>query len=156
MPQGPRRSSSIAASSIAISRVDSFAQNRLRTLVLVLFASTALSLACLGVYGTLSYIVSLRRREVGLRLALGATRSGILRRFVTQGVRVAGVACVGGLVLSVAFARALSGMLYGASSSDPVTLSRVVGIVLTVAALASFVPAARAALVEPMRILRSE
>ncbi|HZM92735.1 MAG TPA: ABC transporter permease [Vicinamibacterales bacterium] len=135
---------------------DSFAQNRLRTLVLVLFASTALSLACLGVYGTLSYIVSLRRREVGLRLALGATRSGILRRFVTQGVRVACVACVGGLVLSLAFARALSGMLYGVSSSDPVTLSSVVGIVLTVAALASFVPAARAAFVEPMRILRSE
>ena len=135
---------------------DSFAQNRLRTLVLLLFASTALSLACLGVYGTLSYIVSLRRREVGLRLALGATRAGILRQFVAQGVRVAGVACLGGLVLSIAFARALSGMLYGISSSDPVTLSSVVGIVLTVAALASFVPAARAALVEPMRILRSE
>jgi hypothetical protein len=135
---------------------DSFAQNRLRTLVLVLFASTALSLACLGVYGTLSYIVSLRRREVCMRLALGATRAGILRRFVAQGVRVASVACLGGLILSIAFARALSGMLYGVSSSDPVTLSGVVAIVLTVAALASFVPAARAALVEPMRILRSE
>jgi predicted permease len=135
---------------------DSYAQNRLRTLVLVLFASTALSLACLGIYGTLSYIVSLRRREVGLRLALGATRSGILRRFIAQGVRVAGVACFGGLVLSIAFARALSSMLYGVSSSDPVTLSSVVGIVLTVAALASFIPAARAAFVEPMRILRNE
>jgi predicted permease len=135
---------------------DSFAQNRLRTLVLLLFASTALSLACLGVYGTLSYIVSLRRREVCMRLALGATRTGILRRFVAQGVRVASVACLGGLILSIAFARALSGMLYGVSSSDPVTLSGVVVIVLTVAALASFVPAARAALVEPMRILRSE
>jgi putative ABC transport system permease protein len=89
-------------------------------------------------------------------LALGATRSGILRRFIAQGVRVAGVACFGGLVLSIAFARALSSMLYGVSSSDPVTLSSVVGIVLTVAALASFIPAARAAFVEPMRILRNE
>jgi putative ABC transport system permease protein len=135
---------------------DAHAQDRMRTLVLALFASTALALACLGVYGTLSYVVNLRRREVGLRIALGAARSGILRQFIGQGVRVAGAACVAGLLLSVAFARLLSGMLYDVSSSDPVTLSGVIVIVIGVAAAASFIPAARAALVEPMRALRED
>jgi putative ABC transport system permease protein len=135
---------------------DAFTENRLRTTVLVLFAATALSLACVGLYGTLSYVVSLRRREVGLRLALGARRSDILRQFLGQGLRVAGVACLCGLVLSLAFTRVLSNMLYGVSASDPVTLSSVIAIVLVVAGLAALVPATRAALVEPMRVLRGE
>jgi putative ABC transport system permease protein len=132
------------------------AQNRLRTLVLVLFAATALSLACLGVYGTLSYIVSLRRREVGLRLALGAARSGILRQFVVQGLRISAVACACGLAFSMAFTRLLSGMLYGVTRFDPTTLVSVVLVVLTVATIASLVPALRAAFMQPMRALREE
>jgi putative ABC transport system permease protein len=135
---------------------DAYAQNRLRTTLLVAFAATALLLACLGVYGTLSYLVSLRRREIGLRLALGAARSGILRQFLSQAVRVVAVACACGLALSFASGRALSGMLYGVSPSDPVTLASVAGLVLAVATLASLVPAARAALVEPMRTLRHQ
>jgi putative ABC transport system permease protein len=135
---------------------DAFTQNRLRTVLLVLFALTALSLACVGLYGTLSYVVNLRRREVGLRLALGAARSDIVRQFLGQALRVAGVACVCGLVLSIAFTRALSGMLYGVSPSDPLTLSSVIAIVLVVSALAALAPATRAALVEPMRTLREE
>ena len=89
--------------------------------LLVLFAVTALSLACLGVYGTLSYVVSLKRREVGLRLALGAARLSILRLLLGQGLRVVSVACLLGLVLAAAFTRLLSGMLFGVSPSDPVT-----------------------------------
>jgi putative ABC transport system permease protein len=135
---------------------DAFTQNRLRTMLLVLFAVTALALACVGLYGTLSYVVNLRRREVGLRLALGAARSDIIRQFLVQGLRVAGVACVCGLVLAIASTRALSGMLYGVSPSDPLTLSSVIAIVLVVAALAALIPATRAALVEPMRTLREE
>ena len=135
---------------------DSFVQNWLRTVLLVLFAITALLLACVGLYGTLGYIVSLRRREVGLRLALGASRSAIVKHFLTKGLRVAGLACACGLMLSLAFSRLLSGMLYGVSPTDPVTLSSVVVIVLLVAGLASLIPAARAALVEPMRVLRNE
>jgi putative ABC transport system permease protein len=138
-------------------RIDnSFQQNWLRTVLLVLFAVTALSLACVGLYGTLSYMVSLRRREVGLRLALGASRTTIVKQFLGKSLRIVAVACFFGLLLSFAFTRALSTMLYGVSPSDPVTLSTVVLIVLMVAGLAALFPATRAALVEPMRVLRNE
>src|SRR4030095_10657410 len=76
---------------------DAFAQNRLRTVMLVSFAFTALSLACIGLYGTMSYVVSLRRREVGLRLALGALRQDIVRHYVLKGLSVTALACAAGL-----------------------------------------------------------
>ncbi len=135
---------------------DAYEQNRLRTMLLVLFAAAALSLACLGLYGTLSYAVSLRRREVGLRLALGALPGEIVRQVVGQGLRVVGLACLCGLALALASTRLLSGMLYGVSPSDPLTLAGVLGIVLAVASLAALVPAARASRIEPMRVLREE
>jgi putative ABC transport system permease protein len=138
-------------------RIDeAYAQNRLRTVLLTLFAVTALSLATLGIYGTLSYVVGLRRREVGLRLALGAPRSGILRQFAGQGLRVAVAGCACGLGLALLLTRALSGMLFGISATDPATLSVVVILVLVVATPAALVPATRAALVQPMRTLREE
>ena len=133
-----------------------YAETRLRMVLLVLFAVTALSLACLGVYGTLSYVVSLKRREVGLRLALGAARLSVLRLFLSQGLRVVSVACLLGLVLAAAFTRLLSGMLFGVSPSDPVTVAGVVGIVLLVATVAALIPAARAALAQPAQALRTE
>jgi hypothetical protein len=135
---------------------DAFKENRLRTALLVLFAMTALSLACVGLYGTLSYVVSLRRREIGLRLALGAVRRDIIRQFLMQGLRVAGLACVCGLVFSIAFTHALSSMLYGVSASDPITLLSVTAIVLAVAIIASLLPAIRAARLDPMHALRDE
>jgi putative ABC transport system permease protein len=133
-----------------------FAENRLRTAVLALFAGAALALACLGLYGTLSYIVSLRRREVGLRVALGALSGAIVAQFVTQALRVVGVACAVGLVLSLAFGRALSGLLFGVSPSDPLTLVGVVVLVVGVASLAAFVPSLRASRIDPMEALREE
>ena len=135
---------------------DAFEQDRLRTTLLALFAATALSIACVGLYGTVSYAVSRRRRESALRLALGALRRDIVRQFLTQGLRVAGIACACGLVLSITLARALSGMLYGVSPLDPATLSSVAGIVLVVTTLAALIPAARAAFVQPMRALRED
>jgi len=133
-----------------------FAENRLRTVVLSLFAGAALLLACLGLYGTLSYIVSLRRREVGLRLALGALQGHIVGQFLSKALRVVAVACAAGLALSFASARALQGMLFGVSATDPVTLFAVVSTVLVVGALATLLPALRASRIDPMRTLREE
>jgi predicted permease len=127
------------------------------TLVMLAIAGTmALTLGMVGVYGVISYAVSRRRREIGLRLALGAARASILRLFLGQGVRVSALACVCGLALSLAVTRLLSRMLYGVSPIDPITLSSVVAIVLAVAALAAAIPATRAAFTQPMRTLREE
>jgi putative ABC transport system permease protein len=135
---------------------DAFSENRLRTVLLAFFAATAVALACVGLYGTLTYSLSLRRREVGLRLALGANRSEILKRFLMEGLGVSLLGCLAGAGLAVAFARMLSGMLYGVSPSDPLTLAAVIAVVLIVAAAASLIPAVRAARVEPMQVLREE
>jgi putative ABC transport system permease protein len=135
---------------------NAYAQNRLRTVVLVSFALTALSLACLGVYGTLSYAVSLRRREIGLRIALGSSRMGIVKQFLVLGLRVVCGAVAVGLVMSLAFARGLSGMLFGISPTDPATLGGVTLLVLVVGAVALFVPAARATIRSPAHVLRQE
>jgi putative ABC transport system permease protein len=133
-----------------------FAQERLRTALLVMFAGGALSLVCLGIYGTLSYIVSLRRREVGLRVALGALSSSIVGQFVWKALRVVAVAGAVGLALALALGRALAGMLFDVSPFDPVTLAGVAVLVPIVAALAAFLPALRAARIDPMEALREE
>jgi len=135
---------------------DAFAENRLRTFLLAFFAMTAVSLACIGLYGTLSYLVNVRRREIGLRLALGALRGQIATHFLAQGLGVSFLGCVVGFGLAAAFARLLSGMLYGVSPSDATTLASVVLIVLGVGVIASLLPAIRAARLEPMPVLRDE
>ena len=135
---------------------DALAENRLRTILLTFFAATALSLACIGLYGTLSYTVNIRRREVGLRLALGALRGQIVRQFLWQGLAVCIAGCLAGWALAAASTRLLAGLLYGVSPSDVPTLSAVILLVLVIAAAASLVPAMRAARVEPMQVLRDE
>jgi putative ABC transport system permease protein len=135
---------------------DAFAENRLRTVLLTFFALTAISLACIGLYGTLSYMVQVRQREVGLRLALGALRGQIVRQFLGQGMRVSLLGCVAGLALAAAFTRVLAGMLFGVSPWDAITMTGVVVLVVAVSIAASLLPAARAARVEPMRVLRDE
>jgi len=135
---------------------DGYAENRLRTILLVFFAMTAVSLACVGLYGTLSYLVKLRQREVGLRLALGAMRAQIVRQFLAQGLVVSAVGCVAGLGLGAATERFLAGMLYGVSASDGPTIAGVVGVIVAVSAMASLIPAVRAARLEPMDVLREE
>ncbi len=129
---------------------------RLRTTLLALFAATAVSLACIGLYGTLSYLGRLRQREMGVRLALGALRSQIVGRFLMQGLRVTILGCIAGLALGIGLRRYLAGMLYGIKALDPITYASVVGLILLVAALASLVPALRAARIEPVQVLREE
>jgi predicted permease len=135
---------------------DVFTDHRMRALLLSLFALTAVSLACIGLYGTLSYLARLRQREVGVRLALGALRSDIIARFLWQGLRAAGVGCIAGMALALSLSHFLASMLYGVSKIDPITYFAVVFLILSVAAVASLVPAARAARVEPVAALREE
>ncbi len=135
---------------------DAYAENRLRTWLLTLFALTALGLVSAGVYGTLSYAVGLRRREVALRLALGALRRSVVHQLMTTSIRIVGAASVCGLILALLFAQTLSTMLYGVSPADPPTLAGVLAVVITVALLAALIPAARATFVQPMRALRED
>jgi putative ABC transport system permease protein len=135
---------------------DALAENRLRTVLLTFFAATALSLACIGLYGTLSYNVNVREREVGLRLALGALRGQIVKQFLWQGLLVCVAGCVAGFALAAASTRVLAGLLYGVSPTDIPTLSFVIVLVLVVAAAACLLPSVRASHVDPMQVLREE
>jgi putative ABC transport system permease protein len=135
---------------------ESNAEDRFRALLLTLFALTAISLAAIGLYGTLSYLVAVRNREIGLRMALGALPHQIRTRFLVQGAGVSLLGCIAGLALAAAFSRLLAGMLYDVSRLDPLTYLAVTAGVTVVAATASGLPAARAARLDPMEILRHE
>ena len=135
---------------------DASSENRLRTMLLTLFAATAVSLACIGLYGTLSYLGRMRQREVGVRLALGAMRNQIVVRFLLQGTCVAAVGCAGGIALGVWLSHFIGSMLYGISALDPTTYGTAICLVLLVASCASLLPALRAASIEPVRVLREE
>jgi putative ABC transport system permease protein len=135
---------------------DSVAGRRFQMSLLALFAAIALGLAAIGIYGLMSYSVNQRTHEIGIRMALGAKRKEVLRLVVRQGMVLAmsGVALgtAGALVLT----RFLSSMLYAVGVNDPITLFSVAGLLSGVAALASFIPAWRAAKIDPMQALRHE
>jgi predicted permease len=131
-------------------------ENRLRTAVLAFFAGTAISLACLGLYGTLSYLGRMRRREMGLRLAIGATRPQIVGALVGQGLRIVALGSLSGLAMGFAGSHLLQGMLYAVTPTDPITYAAIVLLVVVVATLACLAPALRAAATDPARVLREE
>jgi putative ABC transport system permease protein len=120
------------------------------------FALLALVLGAVGVYGVLSFSVAERTREIGIRMALGAVRSDILRAVLGDGIKLAAFGIAAGLAGSLALARLLSGLLYGIGPRDPVTLAAVGLLLAAVALLASFIPARRATKVDPMVALRYE
>jgi ABC-type antimicrobial peptide transport system permease subunit len=116
----------------------------------------ALLLGAVGLYGVLSYAVSQRRREIGIRLALGAQAREIQRLFVRRGLVLAGIGIAVGMVGSAGFTRLMQSLLFGISPLDPITFA-VVPIVLAAAAvLASYLPARRAVSVDPVETLRAE
>ena len=134
----------------------SMARASFALVMLAIAGAMALTLGMVGVYGVISYAVSRRRREIGVRLALGAARTGILRQFLGQSVRVSAVACLCGLALSLVLTRLMAGLLYGVSATDATTMVGVVALVLIVATVAALIPATQAAFIQPMRTLRDE
>jgi ABC-type antimicrobial peptide transport system permease subunit len=138
-------------------RVDeSLARHRFSMLLLTLFACVALGLAAIGVYGVIAYLVSQGTREVGIRMALGATPKEILLLVVRQGMMVALVGVAAGLAGALVATRFMSSLLFGVSATDPMTFTGIALLLGLTALMASYVPARRAARIDPMVSLRSE
>jgi len=135
---------------------DSVAQPRFRTLLLGTFAGMALVLAAVGVFGVMGYVVSRRTQEIGVRMALGASRSEVLQMVIGEGMRAVVSGIVIGLVEACAFSRLIKGLLFDVQPFDPVTFAIVPSVVMLAALLASYVPARRASKVDPTVALRYE
>ena len=125
-------------------------------LLLTLFASLALGLAAIGVYGVMAYLVSQGARELGIRMALGATPRRILVMVVRQGLVVAAIGVSIGLVGAFGLTRLMRRLLFGTEATDPLTFAAIALLLAGIALVASFVPALRAARIDPMVSLRSE
>jgi len=135
---------------------ESLSQRRFSMELITLFGLTALLLAALGIYGVISYLVSERTHEIGIRLALGARRQHILQIVLGQGLRLALRGAVVGLLGAMIVARLMAGLLYGVKPMDPLTFAGVVFFFLGVALLACYLPARRAMRIDPMIALRYE
>ena len=135
---------------------DSVAGRRFQMVLLALFASVALMLAAVGIYGLMSYSVSQRTHEIGIRMALGAKREGVLRLVLRQALLLAATGVALGIGGALILTRFLSSLLFGVSSKDPLTFVAVSLLLAGVATSASFIPAWRAARVDPMVALRHE
>jgi putative ABC transport system permease protein len=135
---------------------ESVAQRRFTMGLLAIFAFAALCLAALGLYGVISYAVTQRTREIGLRMALGGRRLDVLRLVVGQGMKMAMIGALAGLLASLALTRLMKGLLYGISASDPLTFIAVALLLTLVALAACWIPARRATKVDPMIALRCE
>jgi putative ABC transport system permease protein len=131
-------------------------QSRLSVTLLAGFGALALVLVTLGIYGVMSFLVSRRTHEIGIRLALGATRGDVMRQVVGQGMRLAGVGIAVGLAVSWGLTQSMRALLYDLSPHDPGTYAWIVAVVAAVALIASYVPARRATNVDPLQALRSE
>jgi ABC-type antimicrobial peptide transport system permease subunit len=135
---------------------DSLSVRRFAMEIVVSFAATALLLAALGIFGTISYVVNEQRREIAIRLALGAQRGTILKNVLSRGLRLSalgsGVGITGALVVS----HLMAGMLYGVSPVDLPTYAGVALVLTTVALASSYIPALRAIRVDPITILHAE
>ncbi len=134
----------------------SLAARRFSMILLTSFAGLALLLSSIGIYGVVSYVVGQKTREIGLRMALGASRPAVLRMILSQGGKLAAAGVVIGLGASLVLTRSMEAMLYGVSTSDPFTFIVVATLLTAVALAACYIPARRAMQVDPMVALRHE
>ncbi len=134
----------------------SLAARRFSMILLASFAGLALLLSCIGIYGVISYVVGQKTREIGLRMALGASRPAVMRMILSQGGKLAAAGVVVGIAASFALIRLISAMLFGVSASDPFTFIAVASLLAAVALAACYIPARRAMQVDPMVALRHE
>ncbi|HTT62241.1 MAG TPA: ABC transporter permease [Bryobacteraceae bacterium] len=135
---------------------DSVAQRRFQMTLVMLFAAAALALAGFGIYGVVSYSVTRRRTEMGIRMALGADARDLQRMVLWQGIRPVAAGLAAGILCAVAAGRVLSSLLFQVSARDPLTIAGVALVLLAVSAAAALVPAHRATRVDPMNALRFE
>ncbi len=135
---------------------ESLARRKFSMLLLGLFAGLALALATIGIYSVMAYLVSQGTREIGIRMALGATQREILKLVVLQGMTLAVTGGVIGLAAAFVLARLMSSLLFGVQASDPLTFGAISLLLTIVALLATYIPANRAARVDPMLCLRAE
>jgi ABC-type antimicrobial peptide transport system permease subunit len=134
----------------------SLAQRRLTTMLMAGFGGVALLLAAVGIYGVVAYGVTQRLREFGIRVALGATRREVTRLVVWQGTSMAIAGSIVGLILAVAAAGVMSNLVYGVAPRDVASIGGAAALLVLVAAVASYIPARRAAAVDPGVTLRAE
>jgi putative ABC transport system permease protein len=135
---------------------NSVQRRRFSMLLLTIFAAVAMLLAAIGLYGVMSYAVAQRTKEIGIRMALGARRPDVLALVVRQGMTLVLMGIAAGTLLSLGMTRLISGMLFGITATDPLTFAGVAVLLGTVAFFANYLPARRAASVDPMVALRYE
>jgi predicted permease len=135
---------------------ESLLRDRLMATLSSFFGFLAAALATLGLYGVISYMVARRRSEIGIRMALGASRSGVLRLILKEAAVLLGIGLIVGTALALIGGKAMGTLLFGLKPSDPATILLAVSLLATIALIASFVPAIRAAQTEPMAALREE
>jgi putative ABC transport system permease protein len=135
---------------------DSIAQQRFTMILFAGFAVVALLLASVGIYGVLSYVVGQRTQEIGIRMALGAQRGDVLRAFLRDGARMTLIGIIAGAVAALALTRLMSSILFQVKPTDPLTFGGVALLLCVIALLACYLPARRAASVDPIQALRSE
>jgi putative ABC transport system permease protein len=134
----------------------SLTRRRFSVTLLSAFGAVAVALAAIGLYGVLAFIVAQRRREIGVRMALGAQPRDVIADVMGQGLRLAAVGVVAGIFLALAGARLLNSLLFGTSPTDTLTFVAAATLLVAIAALASLVPALRASRVDPLIALRDE